>query len=139
MRVFVLFALVPLASCYSPQLSSPGFYCHPEDDPACPEGQVCIGNQCRDKSTVPPGADLAMNGGGDGGGPHDMAMSLHDFAFPAGDFSVPSFDFSQPPSDGGGLLCMCSTACIISCVGKDCCLEDAILMLCTPDPTCTPN
>jgi hypothetical protein len=41
-----LFAVVLAAGCYSPQLGTPGFYCHPEDEPACPDGQECVDGRC---------------------------------------------------------------------------------------------
>jgi hypothetical protein len=41
-----LFALALLAGCYSPKLGTPGFFCHPDDDPACPDGQECVDNRC---------------------------------------------------------------------------------------------
>lgn len=53
-----LFALV--AGCYSPTLAPVGYYCHPEDVPACPDG-----SQCR-----PVGGDFRCVAGGgvmDGG------------------------------------------------------------------------
>ncbi len=32
--------------CYNPEFGSPGFYCHVDDDPACPDGQSCINGRC---------------------------------------------------------------------------------------------
>jgi hypothetical protein len=41
-----LAALGLAAGCFKPDYASPGFYCHPEDNPACPDGQACIGGRC---------------------------------------------------------------------------------------------
>jgi len=46
--------------CFNPEYSSPGYYCHAEDVPACPEGQSCIGGRCIGGTTG--------DGGGGGGG-----------------------------------------------------------------------
>ena len=60
--------------CYNPQLGNPGFYCHPTDQPPCPDGQVCVNNRC-----VRPGAFDLSHGStfdmGSSSGPVDMAMS----------------------------------------------------------------
>jgi hypothetical protein len=56
-----------LAGCYSPRLGSPGFHCHPEDSPACPEGQACLASRCVNPGQVPDG------GGLDGPRPADAA------------------------------------------------------------------
>ena len=57
-------ALALFASCYRPNLGNPGFYCHPTDNPACPDGQVCIGNRCINRSSIDAGMssspDLAV-------------------------------------------------------------------------------
>src|SRR5271167_4896339 len=41
-------AAAVLAGCYSPTLAGPGFFCHPTDVPACPDGQICFGGRCVD-------------------------------------------------------------------------------------------
>ncbi len=55
LRSFLLLALpvaglsaliVQSQGCYNPEFASPGFYCHPEDEPACPPGQECVGGRC---------------------------------------------------------------------------------------------
>ena len=33
-------------SCYDPSFGSPGFYCHTDDSPACPDGQSCVNGRC---------------------------------------------------------------------------------------------
>jgi hypothetical protein len=70
---FVLPFLCLVASCYSPKHGNPGFYCHPEDVPACPDGQQCVGGRCvnNDFDAGLAGRDLAMPSDG-GGMPPDM-------------------------------------------------------------------
>jgi len=73
MRALILASLLAVglaglaASCYNPTLQTGpglGYYCHPEDVPACPSGQECMqkGSEFR---CVTPGV---VGGGGDGGG-----------------------------------------------------------------------
>ncbi len=128
-RPLVLLSL--FAGCYSPDLGNPGFYCHANDNPACPDGQDCVGGRCVNHGTTPGGGDLA------GGGSHDMAVGVpHDMAM-----QQQKFDFATGPQDFAmtGNLCVCSLGCLSICVGPDCCAEEVILGLCTADPTCTPN
>jgi hypothetical protein len=74
-----LLLLLLSAGCYSPRLASPGFHCHADDEPSCPEGQVCVNARCQNKSggttkldgSVP--RDMATTGG-DMGAPRDMSM-----------------------------------------------------------------
>lgn len=40
MKTFCI-ALFLLAGCYNPTLGKIGFFCHPDDKPACPEGSTC--------------------------------------------------------------------------------------------------
>jgi len=54
-----LFALALLGGCYSPKLGTPGFFCHPDDDPACPDGQSCIDGRC-----ISPDMKTHMSDGG---------------------------------------------------------------------------
>jgi hypothetical protein len=73
------------AGCFNPTYGSPGFYCHPTDDPACPGSQVCdpVSMRCVDSLGVSKGdlgngshADLAQSSNADlSGTPTDMAMS----------------------------------------------------------------
>jgi hypothetical protein len=79
-----LIAVSLLASCYSPKLGSPGYYCHPNDDPACPEGQKCLNGRCVDKDS-------------------DMGVALPDMSGPRNDMS---------PGDGGGGSCAATTMCM---------------------------
>jgi len=77
----VVLAFVVLGSaCYDPKLGSPSFYCHPGDNPACPDGQVCDAtiNRCvrSGHGTVIGDGGASINdagsgGGGDGGGGTD--------------------------------------------------------------------
>jgi hypothetical protein len=50
------------AGCFNPEYGTPGFYCHPEDSPACPDGQECINGRCI--------------GGTGGGGGFDMGSGI---------------------------------------------------------------
>jgi hypothetical protein len=114
----LLFALA-VAGCYNPQLSNPGFYCHADDNPACPDGQKCQDGRCVALDFQ--GSTGGQDGGGVGGGPTgDMAMSggNPDMAKPA-DMSKP-VDFSQPAPDlsGGGSCGMTGAACASD---ADCC------------------
>ena len=85
-----LFTISAVAACYGPQLGSPGYFCHPDDNPACPEGQTCAAagggsfrcvtrgvNNQQDGGLILP--DLSMSGTHHdlsmGGGAHDFAMS----------------------------------------------------------------
>ncbi len=48
-------ALALAPSCFSPDYPTTGFYCHPDDSPACPDGQTCVG--------IPPNARCQTTGG----------------------------------------------------------------------------
>jgi hypothetical protein len=51
-------ALAP--SCFKPEYPPTGFYCHADDDPACPDGQTCVGGRC---VGGPGGSNFDMAGG----------------------------------------------------------------------------
>jgi hypothetical protein len=65
-------------ACYSPNLGSPGFYCHPQDVPACPDSQVCVNGRCvngapdggavKTDLAAPPPQDLGGGTDGSSGG-----------------------------------------------------------------------
>jgi hypothetical protein len=38
--------------CFNPRYGGSSFYCHAGDQPACPDGQYCIGGRCVDPSTI---------------------------------------------------------------------------------------
>lgn len=131
----LVISALAFVGCYSPQLSSPGYYCHAQDNPACPDGQKCVNGRC----TSGPGGggnDFAVPLDGGGGG-NDFATGSHDLA------SGGPHDFAmqpQPDFSMGGMLCQCPTVqCSLGCVGQDCCLEETVFGLCTADPTCTPH
>src|SRR5262245_42845247 len=63
-----------LWSCYSPTLSSPGFYCHVNDSPQCPDGQKCMGGRCVDNK-----AGLQFDGGANNMGT-DLATNFSDLS-----------------------------------------------------------
>jgi len=120
-----LFSLL-LAGCYSPSLSNPGFYCHAEDNPACPDGQSCINGRCVGEGVTVPtsdgGGDVGVGGGPTGpdlstGGPGDMAKP-HDLSQAPTDFSQPP-DLAQPTCGQSNASCnkssdCCSGVCFIS-------------------------
>lgn len=62
MRLAVLFALA-LAACYRPNIPGESFYCHPLDNPACPDGETCFNGRCV--------SFIGFDGGGGGG---DMSL-----------------------------------------------------------------
>jgi hypothetical protein len=93
-------AFLFVAACYSPHFGNPGFFCHPEDVPACPDGQQCVDGRCMAGGTVP--VDLGVGGvGGGGSGDSGAPMSMPDLSHPSGpvDMKTPK-DFSMP--SGGG-------------------------------------
>jgi hypothetical protein len=55
-----LVSVMAVVGCYKPVLESPGYYCNPDDVPACPAGQEC--------RTGPGGYRCFNTGGGGGGG-----------------------------------------------------------------------
>jgi hypothetical protein len=68
----LLIAASCAVACYSPVLQSPGYYCHPEDKPACPETQMCVNGRCVSAHFDGGVPDLSMprdmgGGGSDGG------------------------------------------------------------------------
>ena len=81
MRSFVL-SLVLLAGCYNPKLGSPGYYCHLEDHPACPDGQECMQGRCQTRGVHFVGRDMAginnpiVDMAGQLPGPMDLSMPV---------------------------------------------------------------
>lgn len=117
MRQYLPYLAIALSSgCYDPKLDNPGFYCHADDQPACPDGQTCINGRC-----AKPGTKVPIDGGaGDGGddqqqddmgglpAPHDMAKSAQH-------------DLSQPPppaQDFGTVTGMTGCAGLVQCVNN---------------------
>src|SRR5437660_11859877 len=91
---FVVLAIL-LSGCYSPKFTSPGYYCHAADNPACPGDQVCVDSRCINRNEALH-FDLAGVSDGpaqqdSGGGPTDLARA---------DGSKPA-DLSVKDSDGG--------------------------------------
>jgi hypothetical protein len=66
-------AVLLLGACYSPKLGSPGYYCHENDNPACPDGQQCVSGRC-----VIKGGTVRMDGGMSDMRPGDMSMRPPD-------------------------------------------------------------
>jgi len=96
--------------CYNPQLGNPGFYCHPCDTPACPDGQVCANdNRCHPKGTFTIAATC-----GDGGTTHFDGSSNFDFSGGSPDFAhsnPPDFSQQQPTMTGCNGLILCLNMC----------------------------
>lgn len=120
MRSAVVVSAVGLffVACYNPKLESPGYFCHPEDVPACPDGQRCVNGRCvnGDPGGRPDGSDDLgagvgdMAGGGDdGGGGSDLGAS---------DMSM------MPAPDLAGTMmtlgCVAYTQCLAACSDAAC-------------------
>ncbi len=45
-RLALLASLLPFFGCYHPKVVSGGFSCDPADNPACPDGFICVENRC---------------------------------------------------------------------------------------------
>jgi hypothetical protein len=85
MRTPLLLGLVLAASCYRPKLANPSFFCRATDNPACPDGQLCVDGRCIEPGTMP---ELGAVDG------PVRDQSLADLA--SSDMSVPP-DSSAPP------------------------------------------
>jgi hypothetical protein len=119
-RALVLVGFV-LAGCFRPVVENGGFSCLPTDDPACPEGYVCVAGLCvevaeADDAAVPADAAApadARGAAGDLGDP-DLArpardsstgtpdlslMTPPDFATEPPDFATTPPDFATAPPD----------------------------------------
>jgi hypothetical protein len=67
------------AGCFSPDIASPGYFCHPDDVPACPDGETCVSGRCirpdfvvhLDGGVTNPTLDLSVPGG-----PKDLSGPL---------------------------------------------------------------
>src|SRR4051794_14160301 len=81
MKRIGLFAFALVTSCYNPANPPVGFFCHPDDDPACPDGSVCkmVGSDYRCVATganapdMPP-MSLIPKTGSPYSGPHTDPM-----------------------------------------------------------------
>jgi hypothetical protein len=76
-----LFAFALLAACFNPSNPPIGFYCHPGDNPACPDGSECkmVGSDYRCVATGGGAPDLPQAGlipktGASYSGPHNDPM-----------------------------------------------------------------
>jgi hypothetical protein len=80
MKALGLLAAALAAGCYSPTLGPVGFYCHPDDQPACPDGYTCksIGSDYRCVSSSSDAgisqASLVPKTGAPYSGPHNDPM-----------------------------------------------------------------
>jgi hypothetical protein len=112
MRSACLFLAVTLIGCFSPSLRSPGYYCHPDDHPACPDGQVCVQGRCQDPGYVNLDAGL-----GSGGPTADFSTdpSMLDFST-----NFPGVEAGTPMTGCASYVtcvrsCSTNTACLASC------------------------
>ncbi len=111
--------LLLFCGCYSPKLGSPGFFCHSDDNPACPDGQQCINGRC-----APPGTKVPLDGDMGAGDNGDMAHSQngsHDMA--TGNTGSHDLAQSQQPLDFGTVTGMTGCAgevqCLNNCAAND--------------------
>jgi hypothetical protein len=80
-----------LVACYSPKLGNPGFFCHADDHPACPNGQSCVSGRCVNggqQVATDLGQEDGPPPGQDGGAPHDFATTNHDLSKPPVDLAM---------------------------------------------------
>ena len=99
----LLLPLVLLAGCFSPKLGSPGYYCHLEDNPACPDGQQCVDGRCQS-----PGVHLIGKDGGDTNPPLDMTGNTN-----------PPLDMTMPITNGM-TGCKGYGVCLLGCTDTTC-------------------
>lgn len=114
----VVFAALLLAGCYSPQLGSPGFFCHATDNPACPDGQHCVNGRCM--SGVGSGSHNGGNTQDDMGGGN---QSNPDFS--TGNHSNPDFSTGSKPdlsqgNTSGKTGCLGELMCQNNCTTQTC-------------------
>lgn len=83
-KVSILLGALTCGGCYRPKLAGESFYCHPTDNPACPDGQTCVGGRC-----VSPGLE------GDGG---LLPVDLSPPPVDDGSMSTPMPDLTMPAS-----------------------------------------
>lgn len=110
MRIAVLLALC--AGCFNPRYGSQTFYCHAEDNPACPDGQYCVDGRCQ---STPGGGTVILDGGmprnQDFGGLQPMDLSMGN--------PFPQFDLSMPPQNQlNG--CHNLIHCLVACTNTTC-------------------
>jgi hypothetical protein len=113
-----------MVGCFNPQVGSPGFYCHAEDIPACPDGQSCVNGRCVAPGYKPPveAVDMGDPGVGSGGGDQDMAQGPGPGPGPGPvDMKMPPSiqpDLSQP-STSGKTGCLGELMCENNCTGAN--------------------
>ena len=112
MRIAVFLALC--AGCFNPKYGNQTFYCHADDNPACPDGQYCVNGQCQ---ATPGGGTVILDGGmprnddfGSGLQPMDLSMGGNPF---------PTIDLSMPPQNQlNG--CHNLIKCLLPCMDTTC-------------------
>ena len=119
-------ALVLLAGCFNPRVTSGGFLCDPTQTPSCPTGLFCIDNRCVDHLIVGGASDLAIEAADLSGSPlNDLAQQ------PAGDMSQ-----SGGPGDmaGSGGSCVHSRCVVGVKLANGC--DPCVTQICTADSYC---
>jgi hypothetical protein len=105
----IAFFLALCAGCFNPKYGSETFYCHADDNPACPDGQFCVDGRCQ---ATPGGGNVILDGGTTfhqdfGGGLQPMDLSMGGNPFPSVDLSMPP----QNQMNGCHGLIQCLVAC----------------------------
>ena len=68
LRPLGLLLILGCVACFNPTYASPGYFCHPDDNPACPDGQTCSAGRCVDKSASLTPIDLSSDASESGDG-----------------------------------------------------------------------
>jgi hypothetical protein len=68
MRALWIAIALLVGGCYHPNIGSPGFFCHADDKPACPQDQTCVNGRCVDVAGPQDGAAPR-----DGAAPDDLS------------------------------------------------------------------
>jgi len=88
LRRTCILILLALGACYRPNLASESFYCHANDNPACPDGQSCVSGRC-----VSP-----RDGGGEDGAMDLSSAASQDLSMPG---STPDMSKTHDMASGG--------------------------------------
>ena len=112
MRIAFLLALC--AGCFNPKYGSQTFYCHPDDNPACPDGQFCVDGRCQ---SSPSGGTVILDGGTPRNQDFGGGLTPMDLSMPGNPF--PQYDLSTPPTNQlngcHGLI-----HCLVACTDTTC-------------------
>jgi hypothetical protein len=101
------------AGCYNPSLASPGFFCNPGDNEACPDSQECQLTSGKYRCVNRNGRSTGTDGG--------IIIHSNDMAMMSGPVDMarsnPTFDFSMP--QGGLTGCAGLITCVNACNPTD--------------------